>query len=117
MVNAIVCNKAQAPLTNPLPKDNILIHCMRLQLLLCFQVENLKCALGFQGDNLFAPVHDSTICLDCPPCDLVAIMKVDYYDLCCCLITLFTNADEVIALQGLWITVREWLKTTARSKT
>lgn len=95
VVDRRVCNQANRGLTNPLPKDDILVHSCRLQLRLLLQVEDLQGPrLSSQGDDLSREVHNGAIGLDGPPHNVVAILEVDDNNFGRRgLVLLFSNAD------------------------
>lgn len=72
MIDIIVCDHPQSGEAYPFPVDNILTHCGRLQLDFLAEIKNLKCSLiCLKGDDLALPVHDGTVGLDRPPCELI----------------------------------------------
>lgn len=96
-------NQTQGLVTEPLPVDDVLIHHCRLELLLCGKVEDLNCpALGLEGDNVLAPVHDRTVRIDWPPHDLIVVLQVNNDDLwLVVLLELLANTDIVIGFESL----------------
>lgn len=98
VVNCSVRDEAQRVLADPLPEDHILVHGRRLQLLLVIEIEDLDCPrLSLQGDNVEVPVHNSTIGLDGPSRDIIAILQVDDDNFWGCgFVLLFAYADVVI---------------------
>jgi hypothetical protein len=82
VVDGSFSDQTQAGLTEPFPKDNIFVHCGRLQLGFGTQVEYLeRPLLRLESNNLFAEVHDGTVSLDGPSDDIVAILEIDDDDL------------------------------------
>lgn len=98
MVDRGLRHQTQALFAKPLPIDDILIHNSRLELLLCGQIENLnRPALGFQGDDVPGPVHDSTVRVDRPFGDFIIVLQVDNNHLRFIIFAeLLTDTDEVI---------------------
>lgn len=96
-------DQTQGLVAEPLPVDNILVHYRGLQLLLGGEVEDLNCpALGLEGDNVLAPVHDRTVSIDRPPHDLIVVLQVNNDDLwLVVLVELLANTDIVIRFEGL----------------
>lgn len=78
MENTGGCDKAESRLADPLPVLDVLAHGAGLELLLLLEVEDLQCPrLRLEGDDLALPVHDSTVGLDGPPCDIVVVLELD----------------------------------------
>jgi hypothetical protein len=90
------CDEAQSGLADPLPELNVLVHCARFEFLLLLEVKDLKSPrLSFQSNDLFIPVHDSTVGLDGPARYVVAIFQLDNDNLGLGgFILLFPNANE-----------------------
>lgn len=78
VVDTASCDEAQGGFADPLPELNILVHCAGLELLLLLEVKDLKSpGLGLESNDLFVPVHDSTVGLDRPARYVVAILELD----------------------------------------
>ena len=78
VIDGRLCHQTQTLVTEPLPIHDILVHDRRLQLLLCRQVEDLdRSALGFQGNDVAGPVHNSTVRIDRPLNDFIIVFQVD----------------------------------------
>lgn len=103
MVNCCVCHQTQCCLAEPLPENNILVHCSRLQLLLLTKVKDLeRPGLGLQRNNILGPVHDSTIGLDRSSNDIATVLEFDDYDFRGGGSSLlFADAYEGIGFEGL----------------
>lgn len=103
VVDACCGDEAQSGLANPLPKLDVVIHGARLELLLLLEVENLqRPRLGLEGDDLAVPVHDGTVGLDGPACDVVAILELDDDDFGLCgFALLLSNTNVGIGLECL----------------
>ena len=97
MVHARVCHKAKSCLADPLPKHDILVHGVRLELAFRIQVKDLQCALGLEGNDVFGPVHDSAVGFDGSPRDIVAIVEINDNDLGRSFVALLSHADVAIA--------------------
>ena len=93
-----LCHQAQALFTEPLPVDNILVHDSRFELLFCRQVENLdRSALSLESDDVFEPMHDSTVRVDRALDDLIVVLQVDDNDLrFIFFVELLADANEVV---------------------
>lgn len=75
-------DETQARLAEPLPVDNILIHDSRFQLLLCGKVEDLDGpSLRLESDDVFEPVHNSTVRGNWALDDFIIVFQVDDNDL------------------------------------
>ena len=74
-----------------------------VELLLLLEVEDLEGArLGLEGDDHPVPVHDGTVGLDGPPCDVVAILQLDNDDFWGGILALLlADTDVVIGLECL----------------
>lgn len=96
-------HQTQSLVAEPLPVDNILVHDRGLELLLGGEVENLNCpALGLEGDDVLAPVHDRTVGIDRSPHDLIVVLQVNNDDLwLVVLFELLANTDIVIRFESL----------------
>jgi hypothetical protein len=96
VVDTASCDEAQGGLADPLPELDILVHCAGLELLLLLEVEDLKGpGLSLESNDLFVPVHDSTVGLDGPARYVVAILELnnDNFGLGG-FVFLFPNANE-----------------------
>ena len=100
VVDGGLSNKTQLLLADPLPEDDILVHCGRLELLLCFEVEDLqRSRLRAESDDLSGPVHDGTVGLDGASDDIVAVLQVDNDDFGLgSIVLLLSYADERVGL-------------------
>ena len=79
MENRRLRDHADASIAKPLPEHDVLGHYSRLELLFRLEVENLDSfALGFEGDDVFAPVHDSTISINRPSDDFIVVFQIHY---------------------------------------
>ena len=98
MEDRIICDQTKRVFAEPFPEDNVIIHRCRLQLLLCRQVENLnRPRLRLEGNDVFVPVHDSTIGIDGASDDFIVVFEVDDDDLWFVFIVeLLPDADIVI---------------------
>lgn len=103
MVDCGICNQTQTCLTEPLPEYNILVHGGRLQLRLLAQVKYLKCPrLCLESDDLFVPVHNSTVGFDRSSDDIVIVLQIDNHDFGGCGSRLcFSDAYEGIGFESL----------------
>ena len=103
VIDGVLGHEAQGGLVEPLPKDDVFAHGMRLELLLLVEVEDLEGPLsGLKGDDVLVPVHDGTIGLDRSARDIVVVLQVDNDDLGRCVLRRsLANADEAIGFQGL----------------
>lgn len=99
MVDGVIRDETNARFTDPLPVYDILVHCSRLQLLLCRQIEGLNCSCLPQGDDVSVPVHDGTVCIDGAANDLIVVLEINDDDLWLVrFIELLSDANEVIRL-------------------
>lgn len=67
------------------------------------EVEDLECSLiCLEGDDLPLPVHDGTVGLDWPSCNLIVVLEIDNDDLRVGILgQLLADADIMIGLKGL----------------
>jgi hypothetical protein len=104
VVNCGICHQTNGRHAEPLPEDNILIHCRGLQLCLLTKVEYLQGPrLCLQCYDLLRPVHDGTIRLDrAPDGGRSNILKVDDDDFGGAgLVLLLADTDEGVGFKCL----------------
>ena len=75
MVDRGICDQTEGVCADPLPEDDIFVHGVGLQLCFLGQIEDLQSPrLCLERDDLFIPVHDGTVGLDWPLCDLIIVL-------------------------------------------
>lgn len=97
MENRRFRNHSDAGIAKPFPEHDILGHYSGLELLFRLEVENLDgFALGFEGDNILAPVHDGTVGVDGPSDDLIVIFQIHYNHLCFLFVADFLSYADIV---------------------
>jgi hypothetical protein len=101
VVHGSVGDQAQASLAEPFPKDNVFVHCSRLELGFGAQIKYLeRPLLGLQRDDLFGEVHDGTVSLDGSSNDIIVVLQIDDDDFRgICGFRSLTDADVVVGLE------------------
>ena len=103
MIYGRIGDHSEAPFTKPLPINNIFIHDGRLDFLFGRKVEDLNGAtLSFESDDIFGPVHNSTISVDGTFDNFIVVLQVDNDNLRLIIVMEFlANADETIRFKSL----------------
>ena len=85
---------AERLLAEPLPEDDLLVHQVGLELLLCRDVEHLELPAGLEREDLVGRVHDGAVGRDRPADDGIGVVEVDDDN-----VGLVAHADERVGLE------------------
>ena len=99
VINRGLRHQGHHVLGDPLPEDDVIRHGVSLHLRLHLDIEDLKCLLGLEGDDLAGGVHDGRVGADGPPDGVCWVGHVDDNHLGG-LPHLFPHTDELVALHG-----------------